>query len=358
MAVPPPRHPARVGPYEILVKLGGGGMATVFLGRTFDEHGEQQLAAIKVLLSDLAKEEQFVAMFADEAKILARLDHPNISRTLDVGHADHTGYIAMEVLLGRTLADTWDAAKPREVRFRFDLAAWICAEVARGLHYAHELTDEVGEPYNLIHRDVNPTNIFLTYEGAIKLMDFGLAKARDRKAHTMTGIVKGKIPYLSPEQIGQAPLDRRCDIFSLGITLWELTTMHRLFKRKADIDTIIAIRDGVVPDPRTLVEGYPEPLWTIVRRALADDRENRYPTALEMGNDLQEFVDNRGVSNLEPFVGALLDRLFPGERETQYGWLDRTVASAPRADIPSMVPPAPISMQDLFLDPAVVRESS
>jgi serine/threonine-protein kinase len=353
-----PRHPARVGPYDILVKLGGGGMATVFLGRRVDERGEQQLAAIKVMLSTLAGEAEFVAMFADEAKILARLDHPNISRTLEVGHADHTGYIAMEVLLGRTLADAWDAARPREVRFRFDLSAWICAEIARGLHYAHELTDEAGEPYNLIHRDVNPTNIFLTYDGAIKLLDFGLAKARDRKAHTMTGVVKGKVPYLSPEQIGQAQLDRRCDIFSLGATLWEMTTMTRLFKRKADIDTIIAIRDGVVPDPRTLVEGYPDALWAIVRRALARDRDERYPTARAMGEDLEAFVDTRGVRNLEPFVGALLDRLFPGERETQHGWLDHAAAQPVREEVPSMIPPAPISMQDLCVDPSAARESS
>jgi serine/threonine-protein kinase len=342
---------ARVGPYEIIGKIGGGGMAAVFLGRRSDVDGPDRLAAVKVMLADLAKQEQFVAMFADEAKILSRLDHPNISRTLDVGRGDHTGYIAMELLLGRTLADTWEAAKQGEVPFRFDLAAWICAEVARGLHYAHELRDDAGEPYHLIHRDVNPTNIFLTYDGRVKLLDFGLAKSRGRRAETVAGIVKGKVPYLSPEQLVQVPLDRRSDIFSLGTTLWETTTLTRLFKRKADIETIIAIRDTLVPDPRLMVDGYPDDLWTIVRRALANDRNARFQTALDMASDLQAFVYSRGVGEMDGFVGALLDRLFPGERQRQYGWLQRTAALP--GNVSTMAPPAPInSVPDLHFDPS------
>jgi serine/threonine protein kinase len=194
-------------------------MATVFLGRRVDGRAGEGLAAIKVILTELAKEAQFVAMFADEARLLSRLEHPNISRTLEVGHADHVGYIAMELLLGRTLADTWEAAKEAEVPFRFDVAAWICAQIARGLHHAHNLVDETGAPFQLVHRDVNPSNIFLTYDGSVKLFDFGLAKAQGRTALTKAGIVKGKVPYLSPEQLAQLPIDRRSDIFSLGATL-------------------------------------------------------------------------------------------------------------------------------------------
>jgi serine/threonine-protein kinase len=353
--VSPAPHPLCVGPYEILVKLGGGGMATVFLGRRVDEHGKEELAAIKVMLPDLVKEAQFVAMFDDEAKILSRLDHPNINRTLGAGHADHTSYIALEVLLGRTLADAWEVASAKQVRFRFDMAAWVCAQVARALHYAHELKDSAGEPYNLVHRDVNPSNIFLGYDGSIKLLDFGLAKARGSKAQTMAGVVKGKIPYLSPEQLVQATLDRRCDVFSLGTTLWEMTTMTRLFKRPSDIDTIIAIRDTNVPDPRPRVVGYPDELWEIVRRALAKDREQRYATALEMQCDLEAFVAARGGVQMGAFVGALLDRLFPGERERQHRWLQRTAAMPASMDVPSLAPPVPlVSVANLKLDPLVL----
>ncbi len=318
-------------------------MAAVFLGRKTVPGGYGPLAAIKVMLATLAHEADFIAMFADEAKILSRLSHPNISRTLEVGHDSQLGYIAMELLLGRTLGDVWDAAKAVELPFRFDLAAWICAEVARGLHYAHELTDEAAQPLNIVHRDVNPSNVFLTYDGAIKLFDFGLAKAKGRRtAPTQAGIVKGKVSYLSPEQLVQLPLDRRSDVFSLGTTLWELTTLHRLFKRERDLDTILAIRDGAVPDPRTLVDGYPDELWSIVRRSLAANRDERYATAGVLAAELTAFVGHQGTSDLSPFVGAVLDRLFPGERERQRRWLEEAEAITAGYDVPTLIPPAPV----------------
>ena len=315
-------------------------MATVFLGRRATGTGD--LAAIKVMLSTLAHEEQFIAMFADEARILSRLTHPNISRTLEVGHSDNLGYIAMELLLGRTLADAWEAAKTAELPFRFDVAAWICGQVARGLHYAHELKDDDGKSFELIHRDVNPSNIFLSYDGSIKLFDFGLAKVAGRTSHTKTGIVKGKVPYLSPEQITQLPLDRRSDIYSLGTTLWELTTLTRLFKRESDVETLFAIRDGLVPDAREMVEGYPEELWTIVRRALASDREERFATAADLADALQAYVHSQGVDDMRGFVGALLHRLFPGERQKQAGWLAKMSTSPVVLNAPTVAPPAPI----------------
>jgi serine/threonine protein kinase len=315
-------------------------MATVSLGRKVEGEGYGSLAAIKVIHASLAKQPQFVAMFADEAKILPRLLHPNVSRTLEVGFADHVGYIAMELLLGRTLADAWDAAEEAKVPFRLDLAAWICAEVARGLHYAHELADDDGRPLDLIHRDVNPSNIFLGYDGTIKLFDFGLAMAHGRKVQTKGGIVKGKVAYLSPEQVDQVTLDRRSDIFSLGATLWETTTLARLFKRDRDLDTILAIRDGLVPDARKLVEGYPEALYAIVSRALATKRDDRYASALLLAEDLDAFVGSQSRDSMGAQVGELLDRLFPGEREKQAGWLARA-ASSP-ANLGTIAPPAPI----------------
>jgi eukaryotic-like serine/threonine-protein kinase len=342
LALVSPARPSRVGPYEIVGKIGGGGMAAVFLGRKTDPDGRDRMAAVKVIRAELATQEQFVTMFADEAKILSRLEHRNISRTLEVGHADHLAFIAMELLLGRTLADTWDAARSTGATLPFDLVAWVCAEVARGLHYAHELTDEKGEPFHLIHRDVNPSNIFLTYDGAIKLFDFGLAMAQGRRSHTQSGVVKGKVAYLSPEQLVQVPLDRRSDIFSLGTTLWELTTMKRLFKRDNDLDSILAIRDGDVPDPSLTVENYPKELWEIVKRSLVTDRDGRYATAADLAADLEAFARSHGDGGHEEMVGVLLDRFFPGERNKQAAWLARTASMPANVGAATMMPPAPI----------------
>lgn len=202
-------------------------MATVYMGRAKDESGKERVAAIKVIRHEMTRNENVVQMFIDEATLLARLSHPNISRTLEHGVTGDRHFIAMELLIGRTLFDVWEALVARKLSLRLDVAAWICARVAHALHYAHELTDERGTPLDVIHRDVNPSNIFLTYDGDVKLFDFGLAKTVGRRAKSAEGIVKGKLPYLAPEQVMQFPYDRRADIFMLGTTLWELVTMRR-----------------------------------------------------------------------------------------------------------------------------------
>src|SRR5580658_1891371 len=278
--------PVRLGPYEVLAKIAGGGMATVFLGRATGPGDRERIAAVKVIKSELSKQEQFVTMFLDEAKILSRLNHPNITRTLEFGVTGQQHFIAMELLLGRTLLDVWDACVARALPLRLDLAAWICARVADGLHYAHELCDEDGTWLHVIHRDVNPSNIFLTYDGEVKLFDFGLARARGRRHKTESGIVKGKVAYLSPEQLEQLPIDRRTDIFTLGTTLWAMTAMRRLFRRDHDLATVLAIKDAKITDPRPLVRGYPDALWAIVQHSLAKDRDMRYPRASDLARDL------------------------------------------------------------------------
>jgi serine/threonine protein kinase len=329
-----------LGPYEVLAKIAGGGMATVFLGRASGPGGVERIAAVKAIKAELSKQEQFVTMFLDEAKILSRLEHPNIARTLEFGVSGEQHFIAMELLLGRTLLDVWEACVERALPLRLDLAAWICARVADGLHYAHELCDKDGTWLNVIHRDVNPSNIFLTYDGEVKLFDFGLARAKGRRHKTESGIVKGKVAYLSPEQLEQLPIDRRSDIFTLGTTLWEMTTMRRLFKREHDLATALAIKEAKVTDPRPLVHRYPDELWRIVQRALAKDRNDRYQRAADLARDLDEFAGASSKEEMPKLFGQVLDDLFPGDRERQMAWLQTTKALPPSNMKATIAPPA------------------
>jgi serine/threonine protein kinase len=340
-----PRRPTRLGPYEVVVKIAGGGMATIYLGRGRGPRGEERVAALKVIRHELGHDEAMQAMFHDEAKILARLSHPNIAAHWEHGIDDEQHFIAMELLVGRTLRDVWDACKARKVSLRLEHAAWIAARVADALDHAHALKDEEGAPLNVVHRDVNPTNIFLTFEGEVKLFDFGLAKATGRRAKSSAGIVKGKLPYLSPEAIEQQPLDGRSDIYTLGTTLWELTTMRRLFKRDDDVETLMATRAGLVPDPRARLPEYPEALWKIIRRALARNPDERFQTAGELARALDAYVEEQETSDeMVSLTSEILDALFPGEREKRAMWLRHTGSSRPqRTTLPPPVPVAGVS---------------
>ena len=314
-------------------------MATVYLGHDRREDGTEELVALKVIRDELANDETFASMFIDEAKILSRLSHPNVIQTLEYGISGSHRFIAMELLNGRTVADAWDTLEPnKEDHFELGDAAWICARVAEGLHSAHELVDETGAPLGVIHRDVNPSNIFLTHGGEVKLIDFGLARARVRVSKSAEGIIKGKIPYLAPEQAHGKPIDRRIDIYALGTTLWEMSTMKRLFKRNTDIDTLKAIRDAKVPDPRVSNPDFPEALWRIIERALKIDRDERYASAEEMRADLDGFA--RATSPHGPKVAALVSRLFPGGEERMAAWLQN--AASVQIPAGTMAPPAPL----------------
>lgn len=359
--IPPPR---KLGRYEVGAKIAGGGMASVYLGRDVDDRGHEQLVALKVIKDELANDPHFIHMFLDEAAILSKLSHPNIIRTLEFGVSGQHRFIAMELLLGRSLLDVWDVCFATGRKLSFGLIAWIAARVCEGLHYAHELTDG-GHPLHVIHRDVNPSNIFLTYDGETKLIDFGLAKAVGRQASSVEGIVKGKIPYLSPEQIRQVALDRRADVYALGITLWECITVQRLFKRDTDIATLRAIRECKVPDARTLSE-CPDAMWEIVKRALAEDRDERYATAAELGKALDGFLktQTQGTERRKE-LEALLGELFRGERPKQQAWLEEArdhplpnMTMPPPAPLPSVPPVALAAELKAAAKEAAVEEIS
>ncbi len=323
--MPFPARPQRLGRFDVVAKIAAGGFSIIYLARAGD-----QVAALKVVRHDKRRDKHAIDMFLDEARVVCRLDHPNVIRTLEFGSDQDQHFLATELLIGHTLWQVWEACVQRNVSLRFDVAAWIAARVADGLAHAHDLEDEHGKLLGLIHRDVNPSNIFLTYDGGVKLFDFGLAKAEGRRHQTSAGIVKGKLSYLAPEQVLELPLDRRADIFTLGTTLWEMTTMRRLFARDEDVDTVMAVRTGPIPDPRTIVSNYPDELARIVKKTLERHRDHRYGSASELARDLDAFLA-RQQADAEPrdVIPQLLDALFPGERARQSGWLRRSIMPPP-----------------------------
>ncbi|CAN5496472.1 hypothetical protein BH09MYX1_BH09MYX1_18440 [soil metagenome] len=338
------RPTSRLGPYEVGPKIGGGGMATVFLGRRVEGAPDCEVVAIKVIKGELAEKSTFVHMFLDEAKILSRLSHPKIIETRHFGITEQARFIAMELLLGRSLMDAWDVCVAKEARVPLDIAAHIALSIAEALVHAHDLTDDDGKPLNIVHRDVNPTNVFLTYDGKVKLIDFGLVKAEGRVTKSAEGVVKGKVPYLSPEQVAEQPIDRRTDIYALGATLWEMTTGKRLFKRDTDLETIRAIRAQEIPDPRTIFDGlYPDALYAIVSRALQREPSARYANAEEMAVELRAFLKKHGrKAPMEETIASWLEELFPGENARQTAWLAKVSGMRVKPRY-TMRPPAPLA---------------
>jgi eukaryotic-like serine/threonine-protein kinase len=352
MTSPPSRQPpgiarpTRLGRWEVLAKIAGGGMSALYLGRRVEavtDPNDPSVVALKIVRRDHRADERVLKMFLEEGKLLERLVHPNIVRTLEVGTTAEQSYIAMELMLGTTLAAMQDACISRDLRLHPDVAAWVAARVAEALHYAHELHDEAGAPLGIIHRDVNPQNIFATFRGEVKLFDFGMAKETAKNPKSAPNVLKGKLPYLSPEQIMQMPLDRRSDVFALGTTLWEFVTARRLFRRDTDPETIRAVRSGPIPDPRSVVPDVPEPLALIAKRALERNREHRYRTAADFAADLDRFLRETGADDVPARLADLVDTLFPGEQKRQTGWLKPAILGGrmPTSPMSARSAPAP-----------------
>ncbi|MEM7674718.1 MAG: serine/threonine-protein kinase, partial [Myxococcota bacterium] len=282
--------PPHIGEYEILGLLGTGGMAEVFLGRFKGPADFQRPVVVKRILPHLARQKNFVNMFRDEARIAARINHRNVVQVHELGEDEDELYLVMEYLGGESAAGIARQLARRKKLMSFGLCAHLLGEVCAGLHAAHELRDETGRPLHIVHRDVSPANIFITYEGSVKILDFGIAVAANRLSITDAGQVKGKYAYMSPEQCRGKKLDRRSDIFSIGTVLYELSTCRRLFKRSSDMETLDAICSDSILPPSRLVNNYPPELEQICLKALQNDPENRYATAAEMRGDLVELA--------------------------------------------------------------------
>ena len=327
-----------LGRYQLCGHLASGGMADVYVARLLGEEGFERVVAIKMLKGAASGGTSAEHMFIDEARILARLSHSGIVQIYDLGRQDGTIFIAMELIFGQSLADVWDACRVRGVRLRGDVVAWIGARVAEALHYAHDARSLQGVVQNLIHRDVNPSNIIITYDGHVKLIDFGLVKGDDRLSRTDFGIVKGKVAYLSPEQAHGHEIDRRSDLFQLGTTLWELSTDQRLFKRETNLETVNAIREGIVPDPTTIVRDYPSLLWLVLRRALAYDPSERYATAEDFARDLDGVARVQGSILQTATLAEIMEILFGEERAREQAWFQKALGEPAPSALPVLRP--------------------
>ncbi len=323
--------PDKIGRYDIRAKLADGGMANIYVGRLSGPAGFEKLHAIKVIKPEFSSDKDFTNMFLDEARIAAKLSHPSIVQVHELGE-DPTNkrlFLAMELLFGESLWDIWFTARARKQRLPEDLVAWIGARIAEGLHHAHELTSN-GVKQNVIHRDVNPSNVFVTYDGQVKIIDFGLAKAKNRVTETGLGVIKGKVAYMAPEQTKSSKdIDHRIDIFALGVTLWELTVDRRLFKRGDNVATLAAVAECKVPEPTQFVPDYSPALWEILKKALAKDRNARYATAKEMADALDAFSRSRGRVVTAATVTTFMEDLFGAQRERYQAWLDEVRSERP-----------------------------
>ncbi|MEM9454177.1 MAG: protein kinase [Myxococcota bacterium] len=284
----------RLGRYTLRRRIARGGMAELYLAQVHGVEGFEKLVAIKLVLPHVADDPTFVAMFLDEARLAARLDHPNIVQVLDLGVADGEHFMAMEYVHGRDVKQLLTAATDLG-GLSLAGALTIVAEACAGLHHAHELADEHGRPLGVVHRDVSPSNFIVRYDGEVKVVDFGIAKAANHSSVTRTGALKGKAGYMSPEQCRGGTIDRRSDIFGLGILLFETTTCLRLFFGDNDFAVMNRIIDCDYEPPRALIPDYPERLEAIVTRALAKDPADRFPTAWAMRQAIEDFALAEGI---------------------------------------------------------------
>jgi hypothetical protein len=334
--------PARLGRYEVLHRMAVGGMAEIYLARASGPEGFEKVVVIKRILPRLASSREVVTMFLDEARIAATLHHSNIVQVYDIGESDGEYFFAMELLHGEDAGALMHTLGPRERRLPLEHAVGIVANVCAGLHYAHERVGRDGAPVGIVHRDVSTSNVFVTTDGEVKLLDFGVAKAAHRLSVTTGGVPKGKLAYMSPEQIAGTPLDRRSDIFSLAVLLWELTTSRRLLRAKSDYETMKAITDEDAPPPSVFQDDYPPDLERIVMKGLARDAAQRFQTAQELQLALEAFSREHKLAVSSIALGALMKELF-GVRRTAFLETDPTsLPAAGAAEAPPTEPgPAP-----------------
>ncbi len=298
-------HPTQLGPYLLLHRVGVGGMAEVFHALRNDGAGDGRLVAVKRILGHIAEEEKFIEMFIAEAKVTVQLHHPNITQVYDLGEVDGCWYMALELVLGRDVRAIFERCRTLGRPLPIPLSCWIVMKVCEALDYAHR-------NLKLVHRDVSPQNILVSYEGEVKLTDFGIANA-GRVGKEGIGVLAGKLSHMSPEQVRGLPIDQRSDIFSLGIVLHELLTGERLFDGATELHTLELIRKHEIVPPSQRNPRVSRGLEAIVLRALAQDSDDRYGRAAELCDALAQEMVAAGESCSDAELGAWMARTFAQE---------------------------------------------
>jgi serine/threonine protein kinase len=323
-----------LGKYKLIANLGHGGMADVYLAVAAGPAGVNKLQVVKRLRRECAEDSDYVAMFIDEARLAARLNHPNVVQAFEVGKEAGEYFLAMEYLdgapLNRILARAKERPAPPGVLLK------IVADALAGLHYAHELMDYDGTHLAIVHRDASPHNIFVTFDGQTKVVDFGIAKAATRSNETRTGVVKGKVTYMAPEQARCRPLDRRADIFVLGIVLWEVVAGRKMWERSSEADVFHRVLEGTLPNLSELRPDVPAPLARICDRALKADPAERYATAAEMRADILAHMNQAGIRVSTEEVGAYLIELFSDKREEIKKIIERQLSKLSALEIDTL----------------------
>ncbi|RYG64795.1 serine/threonine protein kinase, partial [bacterium] len=312
------RSPARFGKYTLIRKLATGGMAELFLAIQRSVAGFEKLIVIKRILPSMTQDQAFIDMLLHEARVAATLSHPNIVQIFDVGHVDGAYFIAMEHVHGEDLRSIVRQMKKKGVNeFPLEHAIAILIGLSAGLAYAHDKRDLDNTKLNIVHRDVSPQNLVVAFTGDVKVVDFGIAKSDAKVGDTKSGKLKGKVPYMSPEQARGEPIDHRSDIFAAGVMLFELTTGKRLFKGPSEYETLKLICERDYPLPSNVRPGYPPELEAIVMRALEKDRDKRFQTAREMQAALEEFARKERIPLSTIALSEFMARLFEEKLASQ-----------------------------------------
>lgn len=330
----PVEMPEQFGKYLLLDRINQGGMAEVYLAKAFGFGGTDQLIAVKRIRREVSEDPTFVEMFVNEAKLAVMLNHANIARIFELGKTGAHYYIAMEYLAGRDLRALLNRANHNGIRLPEHLVLYIVASVLEGLDFAHRKQDLSGRDLNIVHRDVSPHNVIISYSGEVKLIDFGIAKAANNAANSQSGVLKGKYGYMAPEQVLGRAVDARTDIFSAGVLFYELLTQRRLFEGASDFSILEKVRYAEVYPPALIVPGIPPQVEDLVLRALNVDADHRYPTASDMHDAVVEVMLESYGQPTPRELANLMKSLFANELKRDLKLMEQAR---------ELVPPAPVA---------------
>jgi len=303
----------KFGKYHLLNRIAVGGMAEIFVARRDGMEGFHKTIVIKRIRPHMSEEPAFVNMFLNEAKLAADLNHSNIVQIFDLGRIGKSYFIAMEYINGHDMRAIVPQAEKMGIPFPLEYSLKIAREACEGLYYAHRRADEQGNPLNIVHRDVTPENIMVSFDGEVKILDFGIAKAENLVSETRAGEIKGKLGYLSPEQIKGKPVDQRSDLFSLGVVLYEWISGHKLFSGRSDIHVLKSVIEGKIYPPTYFREDVPEAVEKILMQALDRNREERYQSAWDMQYDIDQFLAHHVFSPSNIHLSNFMKQIYADE---------------------------------------------